>query len=293
MVFVSFCQHNHLPLPRSSLFEQGMEAMNTNTSNILDLTSEPTSDIHGSIAKRSLTFVKDGLSKLTSNFDGNPTTSLDHEKIRRDWAAVAAGFSQLKQAVSNLDCADSISLIPLTTALENSRDLAKTALPLKKNINASTPVKDSYQITHYLDIMAKESKSLELYSTDNAIQTFQNDLSTLKDKILESPDDLLKEWTNVNSSHLKLVEELEGLHYSQLPSVDLSRTYSDINSIIDLSAEKNPQVFKLPSKTNEFTLPYMLAKALNKTEEASGQELTDLSNITLEEPDKAIKGPSM
>lgn len=267
--------------------------MNSNTNNILNLTGEPTSDTFGSPAKRSLTIVNDSITKLIANFDSNSTSALDHDKIRRNWTEVSAGFSQLKQVVSKLDNAESISLSPLTASIESARDLAKTALPLKKNINSSTPVKDSYQITHYLDILAKESKCLELYAVDNATQSFRNDLSSLKSTMMSGSDNLFNEWTNVNSSHLKLVAELESLHYSQLPSLDLSATYSDINSIIDIASEKNPQVFKVPSKTNEFTLPYMLAKALNKTEEVSGQDLTDMSHITLEEAYQAPKGPRM
>jgi hypothetical protein len=241
-----------------------------NTNHILNPTSDPISDIRKSSAQQALAFVNDSIAKLTSNFDGKSTAPLDHEKIRRNWTTVSAGFSQLKQEVSKLKNTESFPLTTLTESMEAARDIAKTALPLKKNINSSTPVKSSFQITHYLDLLAKESKTLELYPAVNTIQAFRGDLETLKGKILENPENLFNEWSSVNKSHLKLVDALYNLDRSQRSSVDLSSTFSEINSIIEIASEKKPQVFKIPSKTNEFTLPFMLESIMNKTKEASG-----------------------
>jgi hypothetical protein len=245
-----------------------MEAMNKN--HISNSTSDPISDIRDSSAHRALSFVNDSITKLTSNFDGKSTAPLDHEKIRRNWTTVSAGFSQLKEEVSKLQNSESFSLATLTESIKTARDISKTALPLKKNINSSTPVKSSFQITHYLDLLAKESKTLEMYPAINTTHAFKSDLETLKGKMLENPENLFNEWSSVNKSHFKLVDALKKLDDSQRPAVDLSSTFSEINAVIDNAVKRNPQVFKIPSKTNEFTIPFMLESIMNEIKKASG-----------------------
>jgi hypothetical protein len=253
--------------------------MNTNTIDSLTPDEPGANGVDLAIYHREV--ARQSLIKLKQSMLGNQNEAgqhvIDHEDVRRKWVLFNGDYNQLTQDAKELESVAPLNLKELSVEISNGISLAKTQLPLNES-NGS----NAFQVANYLSMVKKANDTLTESSALQAVSEFETSLDNLKSVIKKDNGPITNEWLNLNKSTNTMLAEVRAL--GETSNIDLDGPMQNLKDVHEMAIEVNPQVFDIPSKTDEYSLPYMLNMVKNS--------VADLAGV---DPDEApsFKSPGM